>query len=131
MQAQRTFCRPGKVNRSQRDKVFAGVCGGLAEHFDVSSTWLRVGFIIGAVTTFPVVPIIYIICIFVMPQAGGSRRARAAAWDEVPPPPPPAQSQTTMDEVNEKFALIDAKIRLMEDYVTSKEYILKRKFEDL
>ena len=37
-----TVGRP-RATRSHRDKVIAGVCGGLARHFDVSPTWMRIG----------------------------------------------------------------------------------------
>ena len=34
--------------RSERDKVIAGVCGGLAEHFDIDPVLVRAGFIVAA-----------------------------------------------------------------------------------
>lgn len=36
---------------SEHDSQIAGVCGGLAEYFDVDSTWVRLAFVIFAVTT--------------------------------------------------------------------------------
>lgn len=32
-----------KLRRSN-DKMIAGVCGGIAEHFDIDSTWVRIGY---------------------------------------------------------------------------------------
>ncbi len=30
-----------KFQKSSTDKVFAGVCGGLAEYFNINSFWIR------------------------------------------------------------------------------------------
>jgi len=34
------------LRRSKRNRVIAGVCGGLAEFFGISSFWFRLAFII-------------------------------------------------------------------------------------
>ncbi len=31
--------------RSKSDRMIAGVCGGLAKRFNISSTWVRVAFV--------------------------------------------------------------------------------------
>lgn len=39
--------RPTKrLYRSRRDRVIAGVCGGLAEYFRIDPTWMRLLFIL-------------------------------------------------------------------------------------
>lgn len=35
-----------KLYRSQNDRMIAGVCGGLAEHFGTDPTWVRLLFIL-------------------------------------------------------------------------------------
>ena len=35
-----------KLRRSQRDRVIAGVCGGLGEFFGISAIWFRIAFLI-------------------------------------------------------------------------------------
>jgi phage shock protein PspC (stress-responsive transcriptional regulator) len=35
-----------KLHRSQTDKIFAGVCGGLADYFDIDATIIRLLFIL-------------------------------------------------------------------------------------
>lgn len=35
-----------KLYRSRKDRMIAGVCGGLAEHFGIDSTWIRLLFIL-------------------------------------------------------------------------------------
>jgi phage shock protein C len=35
-----------KLYRSRKEKMIAGVCGGLAEYFDLDPTWVRLAFIL-------------------------------------------------------------------------------------
>ena len=35
-----------KLYRSRDDRVIAGVCGGLADYFDIDSPWVRLIFIV-------------------------------------------------------------------------------------
>ena len=37
------------LRRSRRDRVAAGVCGGLAEFFGVSAFWFRLAFLIALI----------------------------------------------------------------------------------
>ena len=37
------------LRRSRRDRVVAGVCGGLAEFFGVSAFWFRLAFLIALI----------------------------------------------------------------------------------
>jgi len=57
-----------KLTRSKNDKVIFGVCGGLAEYFNVSSTVIRLLFIVLSLISFGAMLIVYIICAFVMPE---------------------------------------------------------------
>ena len=34
-----------KLYRIENDRKIAGVCGGLAEYFDIDVSWIRIGFI--------------------------------------------------------------------------------------
>lgn len=56
-----------RITRSRRNKVIEGVCGGIAEYFDIDATIVRLGFIIsvffGGTGIFA-----YIIAIFVIPM---------------------------------------------------------------
>lgn len=53
-----------------------GVCGGLADYFDVSATGLRVLTVIGSLLFFPFVPVAYFVAALLMKPA----RER---WDSV------------------------------------------------
>ena len=37
---------PKKLYRSRKDRMIAGVCGGLAQHFGMDPTWVRLFFIL-------------------------------------------------------------------------------------
>ena len=56
--------------RSQRYRMIAGVCGGLAEWLGWSPTWVRVLYVVGSILSvaFPGI-IVYIILWIVMPNA--------------------------------------------------------------
>ncbi len=58
----------GRLRKSSRDKKIFGVCGGIAEYFNIDPTWLRVAFIVGILlgAGFPIP--LYIVLAFVMPK---------------------------------------------------------------
>lgn len=60
--------KPRRLTRSNRNKMIAGVCGGLAEYLDMDPTLVRVLYILVSILSaaFPGV-IAYIILMFVMP----------------------------------------------------------------
>ncbi|MDP2926835.1 MAG: PspC domain-containing protein [bacterium] len=58
-----------KLYRSQNNKVFAGIIGGLGEYFDLDPVILRVAWLLLTIFTgfFPGT-IVYIASVFVVPQ---------------------------------------------------------------
>jgi len=58
-----------KLRRSNTDRVFAGVCGGIGEYFGIDSTVIRVAciIIIALSGIFPGI-VGYIIAVFVIPE---------------------------------------------------------------
>jgi phage shock protein C len=62
-----------RLTRSSRHKMIAGVCGGIAEYFDLDPTVVRVAYVLVSIVSvaFPGI-LAYIVLMFVMP----------------PPPPP-------------------------------------------
>lgn len=60
----------GKLKKSSHNKMIAGVCGGIAEYFDIDPTIVRVAYVVLSLlsTGFPGL-LIYIILAFVMPDA--------------------------------------------------------------
>lgn len=61
-----------RLTRS-RDKMLAGVCGGIAEYFQVDPTLVRVGYVLVSILSaaFPGL-LAYIILMLVMPQPDSS-----------------------------------------------------------
>ncbi|NSW89709.1 MAG: PspC domain-containing protein [Firmicutes bacterium] len=56
-----------KLYRSSRNKIIAGVCGGLAEYFNIDPTIVRVLWILFACMGGSGI-LAYIICVFVIPE---------------------------------------------------------------
>ena len=52
---------PRKLYRSTRDKWIAGVCGGIAEHYNHDPTLIRILWIVLTIFAFPVGIIAYIL----------------------------------------------------------------------
>ena len=57
-----------RLTRSSRHKMIAGVCGGLAEYFDLDPTVVRVAYVLISIISvaFPGI-LAYIVLMFVMP----------------------------------------------------------------
>lgn len=125
--------RSETVTRSVRDRMLFGVCGGLAQHFGISSLWIRLGFVLGFFFTQGLALLLYIICIFIIPREEGQVRGHCGPRERGSRRPTRrfADQRQALEELHRQFDEIDRKVRGMEDYVTSKEYVLKRKFENL
>jgi len=59
-----------RLTRSRRYKMIAGVCGGLAEYFELDPTLVRVAYVLVSILSaaFPGI-ITYIVLMFVLPPA--------------------------------------------------------------
>lgn len=57
-----------RLYRSNRDKQFGGVCGGLAEYFNIDPTLVRILFAVGTLMGGPGL-LLYIILWLVIPEA--------------------------------------------------------------
>ena len=57
-----------RLARSARYKMIAGVCGGIAEYFDLDPTFVRIGYVLVSILSvaFPGI-LAYIVLMFVMP----------------------------------------------------------------
>ena len=57
-----------KLRRSRHNRIFAGVCGGMADFFGISAFWFRLAFLIalipGGVPGF----LAYLVCWIVIPN---------------------------------------------------------------
>ncbi|MBQ5807491.1 MAG: PspC domain-containing protein [Tidjanibacter sp.] len=61
---------PKKLFRSRHNRMLAGVCGGLAEYFNIDPTMMRVITIILTVTPFVPAGIIYLLLWLLIPERG-------------------------------------------------------------
>ncbi|WP_002145509.1 PspC domain-containing protein [Bacillus cereus] len=57
-----------KLCKSETDKMLFGICGGLGEYFDISSTLIRILWVI-AVLCFGTGFLVYFICLLLMPRS--------------------------------------------------------------
>lgn len=73
-----------KFHKSDTDRVFAGVCGGLAEFLQIDATVIRLAVVFVALVTaiIPVV-IVYIVAIFIVPAAPVVHKG-ARVYDQTP-----------------------------------------------
>jgi len=58
-----------KLTKSQKDKVFFGVCGGLGKYLEIDSPIIRLCFILGAIFTGSLLLWLYIILAIVLPKS--------------------------------------------------------------
>jgi phage shock protein C len=67
-----------RLTRSSRHKMIAGVCGGLAEYFDLDPTVVRVAYVLISIVSvaFPGI-LAYIVLMFVMPPPDSPAAAGA------------------------------------------------------
>ncbi len=56
------------LRRSRRDRVIAGVCGGLSEFFGISAIWFRLAFLVALIPGGVPGILAYLICWIVIPQ---------------------------------------------------------------
>ena len=57
-----------RLYRSVKNKVICGVCGGIAEYFDIDPTLVRVGWVIATFVTFSTAFWVYLACAVIMPR---------------------------------------------------------------
>lgn len=60
---------PRRLYRSRNQRVIAGVCGGLAEYFNLDPTWIRLAFILLSLLGVGLFVIVYIIFWIIVPLA--------------------------------------------------------------
>ena len=59
---------PKRLCRASVDKKICGVCGGIAEYFDIDPTLVRVGWVIAPFVTFSTAFWVYLACAVIMPR---------------------------------------------------------------
>lgn len=57
------------LRRSRHNRVIAGVCGGLAEFFDISAFWFRLAFLIALIPGGVPGILVYLVMWIIIPKA--------------------------------------------------------------
>jgi phage shock protein C len=73
---------PKKLRRSRKDRVIAGVCGGLAEYLEIDSTIVRIVFALLVIIPNGAGLIVYIIMMIVVPEDPVNETATAGQANE-------------------------------------------------
>ena len=60
---------PRRFYRSRNQKIIAGVCGGLAEYFNLDPTWIRLAFILLSLLGVGLFVIVYLVFWIIVPLA--------------------------------------------------------------
>jgi phage shock protein C len=104
-----------------RNGVVAGVCRGLAEHYDFSVFWLRaiVVFVFLISGIWPVVAIYFVAMLLMKPEPV---RPFESAGEEEFYDSYVHSRQNAASRLRRRFDRLDRRIRRMEDTVTSSDY---------
>ncbi|PIE01702.1 MAG: hypothetical protein CSA81_10550 [Acidobacteria bacterium] len=126
-----------KVCRSKNDKVMCGVCGGLAEYWGVSAFWVRMAALVALVMWFPLSILVYFVCCWLMPKPDlmdmqmefhAARNVSGGRPEQNKRARNPREMYQTVTNI---FNNMESRIQKMEDKVTSREFLLNKKFESL
>ena len=117
----------------KKNKKLAGVCAGLAQHFGVDVTLVRIGAVIGLFLLGPFVPVGYVLTAWIAPTrpAELERLERQDPdekkfWQKVR-----ANPRASARSVRARFRDIDRRLAHAEAYLTSPDKRLAREIEQL
>lgn len=57
-----------RLYRSTRNKMICGVCGGIAEYFNIDPTLVRLGVVLLSLTSWGTGILAYFICLVIIPD---------------------------------------------------------------
>lgn len=57
-----------KLYRSEKEKILAGVCGGIAEYFSIDPTIVRIAAVLILLGTHVAAVVVYILCAIIIPK---------------------------------------------------------------
>ncbi len=117
-----SYRKPFRLDRSEA-KVM-GVCAGIADHFEIDVSLVRVGMALAILVTFPMVLIAYFILAAVASNTG-QRRCRAT------PATAPRLDAQSGEATRQRMRDLDARMQAIETYVTSSNTSLAREIDQL
>lgn len=126
-----TSPNPQRFYRSRTDKVWLGVCGGIAERFGWEPTLVRLLFVASIFfAAGPLSIIAYIVVAMITPKRPIGARAYSPEedqfWRNVSDRP-----RMTASGLKYTFMDLEERLRNIERNVTSEEWRLKKAFRDL
>ncbi|MCX7019943.1 MAG: PspC domain-containing protein [bacterium] len=117
-----------KLYRSD-DSVLFGVCGGIAEYFDLSSWGVRLVWVLLMIPAFPIMLIGYVVLALLLkrrPLESAAPRGSAKAWNGEWTP-----RSEMLAGVQRRFDTLDQRLQRMESIVTSPAFDLENKCRNL
>ncbi|MDQ8202731.1 PspC domain-containing protein [Pelagicoccus sp. SDUM812003] len=114
-----------------KNRIVFGICQGLADHFDLSVVWIRLGLVaISLFTGFFPFPVLYAIAaLIIKPEPEGLRREeRSFCYEEDYFETSDSPRMLSLRRLKNRFDSIESRIRRMENYVTNKSYDWERRF---
>ena len=117
-----------KLYRNPNRGMLFGVCAGIADYFGFDVTVTRVLVIIGALFSFPLLFVAYLLLALLLP-----RKPFSGGDDRVDPVQRQVRSDPhdTLGSVRHRFRDLDSRIQRLEKYVTSNRFKLDREFRQL
>ncbi|MEN6624767.1 MAG: PspC domain-containing protein [Candidatus Sumerlaeia bacterium] len=107
-----------KLRRSRRNSVLFGVCGGIAEHYDLSPWGVRLVFLLLAaapVVTFPFMVMFYVVLAIMLPlEPEVSILDRTDAGEEVI-----TSRAEALRRIHQRYESLEKRLERMESIVTS------------
>ncbi|WP_025029049.1 PspC domain-containing protein [Caldalkalibacillus mannanilyticus] len=56
-----------KLVRAHHNRMIGGICGGLGEYFNVDTTFIRLGFVLGLFMSFGTMAVVYLVGMVIIP----------------------------------------------------------------
>jgi phage shock protein C len=120
------YKRNGTIYRS-RNGVFLGVCQGIADHYNLSAFWIRLGLIVVFLLSgfWPVIGIYIVAALLIKPKPIRpiETEDEQEFYDSYVNSP-----RNAAQRLRRKFENLEKRIRRMEDKVTGRDFEWERKF---
>jgi phage shock protein C len=122
--------RQGRFRLNKAEGKVMGVCAGLADHFDIDVSLVRVAVAVGIVMTFPVGLFAYLILAMVA-QSGGRRQRQRHGQRQEREAYAPRLSAASTEATRDRMRDLDARMQAIETYVTSSNSSLAKEIDSL
>ena len=114
--------RQFRLNR--QDKKIMGVCSGIADHFEIDVTLVRVAMVLALIMTFPLMLFAYL-AVGLIAKSGGNRRIDHDHADA------PRLSGASVEATRARMRDLDQRMQAIESYVTTSNTALAREIDEL